>query len=209
MHGLNASAAIRNKYLISLTRRRSSTAGEIEFYLTLNCHVGIRTLLSIPASGSIRIKLALKESAEEPRGFMRDAGDFIDCLTIEFEIELRFRPTVFPVRKTFELSPPEAPLHHCRASNDDAHARRLPGDPAFLIRRFGKGDHAVCDQTRAAFVLACEDEYSIASRDVLATVHRLLRGECKRLRRRIANLGFDRKRHASHLARLCIHRTRA
>jgi hypothetical protein len=32
MHGLNASAAIRNKYSIGLTRRRSPTAGEIEFY---------------------------------------------------------------------------------------------------------------------------------------------------------------------------------
>jgi len=32
MHGLNASAAIRNKYVIDLTSRRSPTAGEIELH---------------------------------------------------------------------------------------------------------------------------------------------------------------------------------
>jgi hypothetical protein len=42
---------------------------------------------------------------------------------------------------------------------------------------------------------------------VLATVHRLLRPECERLRPGIANLGFDREHHAPHLASL-IHRRR-
>ena len=42
---------------------------------------------------------ALKESAEERSRFFRDAGDFVRCLTIEFEIELGLGPTVLPVRK--------------------------------------------------------------------------------------------------------------
>jgi hypothetical protein len=32
---------------------------------------------------------------------------------------------------------------------------------------------------------------------MLTAIHRLLRGERERLRPRIANLGFDRKRHVS------------
>ena len=63
-------------------------------------------------------------------------------------------------------------------------------------------DDAAGDETWPAFVLAGEDEDGIAFGDVLATVHRLLRAERKRLRPRIANLGFDREQHAPRLAPL-------
>ena len=70
------------------------------------------------------------------------------------------------------------------------------GDPGFLCDRFCRGDDAACDETWSAFVLAREDEDRIALGDVLATIHRLLRAERERLRRRIANLGFDGEDHA-------------
>jgi hypothetical protein len=138
---------------------------------------------------------ASKESAEERRRFIRDADDLVRCLTIEFEIELGLGPTVVPIGKKFELAPAQAPLRERGASDGDAHARRLPGDPAFLWDRFGGGDDAARDGTWAAFVLAREDEDRIAFGDVLATIHRLLRGECERLCRQIFNLGFDREHH--------------
>jgi hypothetical protein len=40
---------------------------------------------------------------------------------------------------------------------------------------------------------------------VLATVHRFLRAERKRLRPRIANLGFNRKHPTPHLAPFHFH----
>src|SRR5207247_10946699 len=143
---------------------------------------------------------ALKESAEERCRFLRDADNLVRCLTIEFEIELGLGSTVVPVGKKFELAPPQAPLRERGASDGNAHARRLPGDPAFLCDRFGRGDNAARDETWPAFVLAREDEDRIAFDDVLATIHRLLRAERESLRPRIANLGFDREEHAPHLA---------
>src|SRR5204863_732591 len=95
-----------------------------------------------------------------------------------------------------------APLRERGASDGDAHARRLPGDPAFLCDRFGRGDDAARDETWPAFVLAREDEDRIAFGDVLATIHRLLRAERESLRPRIANLGFDREHHTPRLAPL-------
>src|SRR5260370_41592219 len=105
----------------------------------------------MPASGSLqrlvrphRVHveiLSLKESAEERRPFIRDADNLIRCLTIEFEIELRLGSTVVPVGKKFELAPPQAPLRERCASDGDAHARRLPGDPAFFFRPFSRGYH--------------------------------------------------------------------
>ena len=145
---------------------------------------------------------ALKESAKERRRFVRDADNLVRCLTIEFEIELGLGSTVVPVGKKFELTPPQAPLRERGASDGDAHARRLPGDPGFLCDRFGRGDDAARDETWPTFVLAREDEDRIAFGDVLATIHRLLRPECERLRPRIANLGFDREHHAPRLAPL-------
>ena len=144
---------------------------------------------------------ALKESAEERRRFVRDPGNLVRCLTIEFEIELGLGSTVVPVGKKSELAPPQAPLCERGASDGDAHARRLPGDPAFLCDRFGRGDDAARDETWPALVLACEDKDRIAFGDVLATIHRLLRAERERLRPQIANLGFSRE-HPPHLTPL-------
>src|SRR5256886_13011415 len=143
---------------------------------------------------------ALKESAEERRCFVRDADNLVRRLTIEFEIELSLGSTVVPVGKRFVLAPTEALFRERGAPNGDAHARRLPGDPAFFCDRFGRGDHAARDETWPAFVLARDDEDRIAFDDVLATIHRLLRAERESLRPRIANLGFDREEHAPHLA---------
>jgi hypothetical protein len=147
----------------------------------------------------------LKESAEERRRFIRDADDLVRCLTIEFEIELGLGPTVVPVGKKFEVAPPQATLCDRGASDGDAHARRLPGDPAFLCDCFGRGHDAARDETWPVFVLAREDEDRIAFGNVLATVHRLLRAERKRLRPRIANLDFNRKHPTPHLAPFHFH----
>src|SRR5437762_8512169 len=144
--------------------------------------------------------LSLKESAEERCRFIRDADDLIRCLTIKFEVELGLGSTVVPVGKKLELAPPQASLRQRSAPDGDAHARRLPGDPAFFCDRFGRGNDTARDETLPAFVLAREDEDRIPFGDVLASIHRLLRAERERLRPRIANLGFDRERHTPHLA---------
>jgi hypothetical protein len=146
--------------------------------------------------------VSLKESAEERRSFIRDADDLVRCLTIEFEVELGLGSNVVPVGKKFELASPQAPLRGRGAPDGDAHARRLPGDTAFLCDRFGRGDDAGRDEPWPAFVLAREDEDCIAFGDVLAAIHRLLRAERESLRPRIANLGFDREHHTPHLAPL-------
>src|SRR5438067_3239166 len=146
--------------------------------------------------------VALKEPAKERRCFIRDADNLVRCLTIEFEIELGLGSTVVPVGKKSELAPPQAPLRACGASDGDAHARRLPGNPAFLCDRFGRGDDAARDETWPALVFAREDKDRIALGDVLATIHCLLGAERERLRARIANLGFNREHHAPHLAPL-------
>src|SRR5437762_14124213 len=145
---------------------------------------------------------ALKEPAEERGRFIRDADNLVRCLTIEFEIELGLGSTVVPVGKKFELASPQALLCERGASDGDAHARRLPGDPAFFCDRFGRGDDAASDETWPAFVLARKDEDRIAFGDALATIHRLLRAELESLRLRIVNLGFDREHHTPHLAPL-------
>jgi len=145
---------------------------------------------------------ALKESAEKRRRFIRDTDDLIRCLTIELEIELGLGSTVVPVEKTFELASSQASLRERGASDDNAHARSLPGDSRFPWDRFGRGDHATRDETWAAFVFARENEYPIVFGNVLATVHRLVRRERERLCLWIANLSFDREHHTSHLAQL-------
>src|SRR5204862_3282724 len=122
--------------------------------------------------------------------------------TIEFITQLGLWSTVLPDRNTFDLAPNQAPFRQRGASYGDAHARRLPGNPAFLCDRFGRGDHAARDETWPALVFAREDEDGIAFGDVLATIHCLLGAERERLRTRIANLGFDREHHTPHLASL-------
>ena len=147
----------------------------------------------------LAISVALKESAEERRRFIRDADNLVRCLAVEFEIELGFGSTVVPVGKKLELTPSQASLCERGAPDGDAHARRLPGDPAFLCDRFGRGDDAARDETWPAFVLAREDEDRIAFGDVLATIHRLLRIERERFCPQIANFSLDRKYHTHPL----------
>src|SRR2546430_8722934 len=150
-------------------------------------------------TGVICLCSALKESAEERRRFIRDADDFVRCLTIKFEIELGFRATVIPVGKRFKLIPSQAPLRHRGASDGDAHARRLSGDPGLLCDCFGRGDNAARYEARSAFIFACEDKDSIAFGDVLAVIHRLLPAEREHPYPQIADLGFDRERHISSI----------
>ena len=54
---------------------------------------------------------------------------------------------------------------------------------------------ATRDEASPALVLACEDEYRVAFGDMLAAIHRPLRGKHERLRLQIANLGFNCERH--------------
>ncbi len=119
---------------------------------------------------------------KERRRFFRDAGDLVRRLTIEFEIELGLRSPIAPVGKRLELTSSQAPLRDRNASDRDAHARRLPGDAPFFCDRFDRGDKPMRDKTRSAFVLAREDKDPIASGDVLAAIHRLLRAEGERFR---------------------------
>lgn len=137
----------------------------------------------------------LKESSEEPCCLIRDADNFVRCLTIELEIELGLGSIIVPVVKTLHLTAPEAPLGERSAPNSDADPRRLPGHPAFLRDCFCRSDDAARNETCPAFVLAREDKDYIAVGDALPTIHRLLRVERERLRQWIANLGLDRERH--------------
>ena len=151
---------------------------------------------------NVEIGRALKEFAKERRRFIRDPDNLVRCLTIEFKIELGLRSAVVPVGKKFEFAPPQASLRQRGASDGDAHARRLPGEPAFFCDRFGRGNDAARDETWSAFVLAREDKDRIAFGDVLATIHRLLRVERERLRPQVTKVGFDREHHTRHLALL-------
>ena len=137
----------------------------------------------------------LKASAQECCRFIRDAHDFVRCLAIEFEIEFGLGAIVVPVAKKFELAPPHAPLGERSTFNSNADPRCLPGNPAFLRDRLGRSDDAARNETWPAFVFAREDKDYIARRDVLPTVHRLLRVERECSRSRIANRGFNRERH--------------
>ena len=145
---------------------------------------------------------ALKEPAEERSRFIRNAGDLVRCLTIEFEIELGLGSTVVPVGKKSELAPPQMALYESVASDGDAYSRRLPGEPAVFGDRFGRSNDAARDETCPAFVLAGEDKDRIALGDVLATIHGLLGVERESLRRWIADFGFDRERLVPHLTPL-------
>src|SRR5882757_4188496 len=145
--------------------------------------------------------LALEEFAEERRRFIRDSDDLVRCLTIEFEIELGPGPAVIPVGEVFELALPQRLLRERGASDGEAQTRRLPGDAVLLRDRSGESDNAARDEASPALVLAREHENRVAFGDMPAAIHRLLRGERERLRPRIANLGFDRERHASPLPR--------
>jgi hypothetical protein len=72
----------------------------------------------------------------------------------------------------------------------------LPGDAALPRDRLGGSDNAARDEALPALVLAREYENRVAFGNMLAAIHRLLRGERERLCPRIINLSFDRGRHA-------------
>ena len=137
----------------------------------------------------------LEETIEKCRRFIRDADDFVRCLAIEFEIELGLRLAVIPVGKLFEFAPPQWLLRKSVAFDGDANAGRLTGDSAFLRDCLGGSDRATRDEASSALVLACEDEHSIVFGDLLAVIHRLLRGKYERFRPQIANLGFNGECH--------------
>src|SRR5262245_65672815 len=126
--------------------------------------------------------VASKEAAEERCCLVRDADDLVRRLTVELEVELGLGSIVVPIGESLELAPPEAPLCRRGASDGDADARRLPGDPAFSSDRLGRRDHAARDQTWPALVLASEYEDRVAFGDELAAIHRLLRLERERRR---------------------------
>src|SRR5262245_48596078 len=150
-----------------------------------------------------------EESPQERRRFIRDADHLVRRLAIELEIELGLAATVLPVAPRFQLAPPQAPLRECRALYADADARRLPCNAWLPCDRPGRSDDAAGNEPCPALVLAVEDEDRVALGDALAAIHRLLCAERKRLRRPIANRGFDRIRRARHLAASpptpCVH----
>src|SRR4051812_16025192 len=96
------------------------------------------------------------ECVKESRRLIRDTGDLVRGLTIEFEIELGLGPAVLPVGKVFEFASPQPPLRAGHALDSNAHARGFPRNAVVLRNRF-RGDHdAVCDQALATLVLARE-----------------------------------------------------
>src|SRR5947207_12368248 len=101
-------------------------------------HVELRKVL-VPSC-------VLEELAEERRRVIRDAGDLVGGLTIEFEIELGCGLAVIPVGERFELAPPKLPLRKRDASDGDAHTRCLPDDAALLRGRRSSYDNAARDE---------------------------------------------------------------
>jgi hypothetical protein len=138
----------------------------------------------------------LEEFVEECLRFIRDADDLVRCLTIEFEIELGSGLAVIPGTELFEIVPSQRALRERGASDGEADTRCLPGDAVLLRDRFGGSDNAPRDEPLPAFVLAREHENRVTFGDMLTAIHRLLRGQRERLRPWIANLGFNRERHA-------------
>jgi hypothetical protein len=137
----------------------------------------------------------LEEFVKERGRFIRDADDLVRCLAIEFEIELGPGLAVIPGGQMFEITPPQRALRERGASDGEADTGCLPGEAVLLRDRFGKSDNAARDEALSAFVLARENENGVAFGDMLAAIHRLLRGQRERFRPWIANLGFDRERH--------------
>lgn len=72
----------------------------------------------------------------------------------------------------------------------------MPLDATSPRNCLGGRNNAARNEAASAFVLACEYENRVACSDMLTAVHRLLPVERERLSARIANVGFDRKRHA-------------
>src|ERR1700691_694193 len=94
----------------------------------------------------------LEEAIEKRRRFIRNADDFVRCLTIEFEIELGFRLSIIPVGKLLEFAPPQCPLRKGGTFDGNANAGRLTCDSAFLRDCVGASDHATADDASPALV---------------------------------------------------------
>ena len=137
----------------------------------------------------------LEALAEKGRRFIGDTDDFVGCLPIEFEIELRSRPAITPVGEMLEFAAPHWPLRKRRSFDGDAHARRLAWYTALLSNGFGVSDDTARDEALAALVLAREYENRVTLGDQLAAIHRLVGGERETPRPRIDDLRFDRIRH--------------
>lgn len=63
------------------------------------------------------------------------ADDLVCCLAIELEIELGFRPTVFPTGETLYLAPPQRPFRGLDVFHRDADAGGLANDISLLRDR--------------------------------------------------------------------------
>ena len=124
---------------------------------------------------------------------MRDADDLVGRLPVEFEIDLGFRLAIVPRGVMSNLAPSQRPLRQRGALDGDAHTRRLPRNARFPGDGFGGGNNSSRNEAAPALILAREHIDGVAFRDVLAAIHRLLRGEHKRARPRIAKLDFDRE----------------
>src|SRR6266566_5749444 len=84
---------------------------------------------------------ALKEPAEERRRFIRDAGNLVRCLTIEFEIELGLGSTVVPVgKKVPQASHGRAAQHRAPVVSEPSHS--VWGKQALLYLKQDRLQHA-------------------------------------------------------------------
>src|SRR5947209_19225888 len=92
-----------------------------------------------------------------------------------------------------KLAPAQPPLSCSSPPNGNTYPWRLPRDARSLCDRFCRNDNATRDKSSPAFVLARKDEDRVALRDMLASIHHLLRRKHERPGRRITNLGFDRE----------------
>ena len=94
-----------------VAQQRAQVVGQLTYERlpasVLDGRAGDRGTLELDRREHARKQLiALEEFAEERRHFIRDAGDLVRCLTIEFEIELGPGLAVIPVGEMFELAPP-------------------------------------------------------------------------------------------------------
>jgi hypothetical protein len=131
------------------------------------------------------------ECLKERLGCLGDAHDLVRGLTVELEIELGLGSAVVPAREAFELG---ASQRHLRddSPSDGMLMRGVCGSmPRFFATAGAEVTTPRAARPRAASVLAREDVARISRCDVLAALHRLLRGERERGRSRIADLRLE------------------
>src|SRR5688572_11200546 len=98
----------------------------------------------MPGSVSIshRIKGAGSEKgAQKDRGFLRYPADLVRRLAIEFEIQLRLRALILPVREWLELLATESASGRGGSADRDAHPWCLPLDPFPPGQRLSRRHH--------------------------------------------------------------------